>query len=136
MADYLNIKNTIKTILSGITGIKIVHSYEKADLQGFPAVVILGFSVNDTLEDTAHNTREYTFKVRVFQELATTDEGKGEEIMDNLVDKIMDAFATDFTLSGNADGCWVTSGLGWVDREIEMRVWDLEVLAKKLICIA
>ena len=49
MADYLNIKTKIKEKLGTISGIKIVHTYEKQDLGGFPAVVILGFTVNDVL---------------------------------------------------------------------------------------
>ena len=135
MAEYLTIKAKIKTKLQTIGEIKYVHSYEKADLQGFPAVTILGFTINDILEDTKTNLREYTFKVRIFQEIETTTAEKAEEIIDNLIDTIMNLFGTDFTLGGTCEGCWVKGGLGWVDREVGMRVWDLEILAKKLISV-
>jgi len=135
MADYLNIKTKIKEKLGTISGIKIVHIYEKQDLGGFPAVVILGFTVNDVLEDTATNLREYVFKVRVFQEIATTTPEKAEEIVDNLIDTLMDLFGTDFTLGGTCQGAWVKGALGWVDREISMRCWDMEILAKKLVVV-
>ena len=135
MGVYTNIKSKIKEKLEGIGGIKIVHSYEKLDLGGFPAVVILGFTINDILEDTKTNLREYTFKVRVFQELVTTNPEKAEEIIDNLIDTLMDAFGQDFTLGGACEGCWVRSSLGWVDREVGMRCYDIEILVKKLITI-
>ena len=133
MADYLEIKNKIISKIEKIKQVKLVYSYEKQDLGGYPAVVILGFNVNDIIEDTITNLREYIFKVRVFQEIKGVKPSKAEEIIDNLIDILMDTFATDFTLGGTCEGCWVSAGLGWIDRETEMRVYDLEVTAKKLV---
>lgn len=133
MGEYLDIKNKIIEKLKTLSNVKYVHSYEKADLKGFPAVVVLGFSVEDILEDTKTNLRTYTFKIRCFQELAYLDSEKAEEVMDNLIDQIMNLFAQDFTLGGTCEGCWVKGGLGWVDRDLEMRVYDLEIIARKLI---
>lgn len=133
MGVYQDIKSKISAKLQTLTNVKYVYAYEKADLGGFPAVVILGFEVEDILEDTKSNLRNYTFKVRCFQELATLSAQTVEEVMDNLIDQIMDLFGQDFTLGGTCEGCWVKGGLAWIDREVEMRVYDLEIIAKKLI---
>lgn len=135
MGNYQTIKTKIITKLETLDNVKIVHAYEKKDLGGFPAVVVMGFTVNDILEDTKSNLREYTFKIRIFQEVVATTPEEAEGIIDNLIDQLMDLFGQDFTLGGDCEGCWIRGGLGWVDREIEMRVYDLEILAKKLITI-
>jgi len=135
MGVYQDIKAKIITKLKTLANVKVVYGYEKEKLGGHPAVVVLGTDFEDILEDTRTNLRQYVFKVRFFQEIATTTPERAEEIFDNIVDQLMNLFAQDFTLGGTCEGCWVKSTGGWVDREVGMRVLDMQIIAKKLVTI-
>jgi hypothetical protein len=136
-SNFSTIKSYIKTKLEGINGLKYVYNYEKGDLSGYPACTIVGVSVISPLEDTCNNLREYVFKIRIFQEINENSRGadSAESIIDNLVDEVINKFDEDYHLGGNVEMSGVTATLGWVDRELAMRVFELDLTCKKLTTV-
>lgn len=132
---YSTIKGKIKTILENITGVKVVFTDERAEITGYPAIVLTGFEYEDKWEDTITNIREYTFRFSVLQEMKRTSETDAEAIVDALTDRILDAFGKDFTLTGSAIGCWIRGANGWVNRSVECRVMDFRLLVKAVASI-
>jgi len=132
MSDYKSIKAAIKTKLEAISGIDKVYGWEKGQIEGYPAAVISGFELVDTWIDTRTDEYEITFKMRIYQEMEK--EGKGpevaESILDNLVNSIIDAFRNDRTLGDSVVGCWVSAGSGWTDRELKMRILEINIKVK------
>jgi len=133
--SYSTIKNRIVADIQDITGIRNVYSYENPNLAGYPAACVVAVNVNDIWLDSMTNEREYVFKVRVYQEMEKTTPENADGIIDNLIDALMNKFASDYTLNGTCKGCWVKSVLGWVDREGTIRTYELEIIAKDLISI-
>jgi len=139
MADeYTTLKAYIKTQLTAITGLKYVYGYEKGDLAGYPACTIVGFSVASPLETTSENLRAYTFKIRVFQEINEDSRGAedAETVIDNLVDTIITKFDNDYHLGDNCEMSLVAGTLGWIDRELSMRVIDIDLICQKLVTVS
>lgn len=135
MSDYANIKDAIKDKLETITEIKETYGYEKGQFDDYPSATVGGFKLDEEWSDTAANIRKWSFRVRIYQEMEK--EGKGPEeaetIIDEIADKIIDTFDNDRYLSAVDDviGVWVTAGNSWEDRELNMRILELEVQVKK-----
>lgn len=135
MSDYLNLKTAIKNKLEQISEIKNVYFYEKGQFGGYPSATIGGFRVEEEWSDNSTNIRNWIFRIRIYQEMEK--EGKGaeeaENIIDQIADEIIDIFDTDRHLSEVEDviGIWVAGGNSWEDRELNMRILELEVKVKK-----
>jgi|YelNatPaOPRAMG01_1025707.scaffolds.fasta_scaffold184995_1 hypothetical protein len=136
MSDYLNIKSAIISKLQSISEIKNVYAWEKGELEGYPSAVISGFKIEtNEWSDTATNIRDWVFNIKIYQEIEKEGRGAetGEEILDSITDSIIDTFDKDRHLSSVADiiGVWVVAGNSWVDRELNMRVLNLEIKVRK-----
>lgn len=101
----VEIKALIKTKIESIQedGNSIfgeVVDYAKGDFTGYPAVIIRSTGGVGEYIDTARNERTFSFTIDLFQE--QSEEGKSKEqasdIMENAVDKILEAFDQDKTL--------------------------------------
>jgi hypothetical protein len=123
---YSNIKTAIKTKLEAIDGILNVYGYEKGDLDGYPSAVVLLDAISAEYETNQEDSRKYTFKIKIYQEMS--DDGVGteeaESRIESLIDEVLDTFEDDWTLSGL---CWKVniSGIaGFTDRGTMSRVLE------------
>ena len=115
---YSTIKAAIKTKIESITDVKYVYGYEKGDLNGYPAAVVLLESITADYETNQEDSRKYTFKVKVYQEMS--DDGVGaeeaESRLEALIDTILDGFEDDWTLSDNCYKVNISGISGWAER--------------------
>lgn len=126
---YLNIKNAIKDKVSGIESIGPVYGYEKGELGGYPAAVVVLEAIESEIHSTTENERKYTFKVRVYQEM--TDDAAGAEEAEGRIEAISDAllsaFDDDYTLGGLCHRVSVKGLTAYVDRVVSTRVFEMNL---------
>jgi len=134
MSHYLTIKNAIINKLLSINELKAVYPYETGSVAGYPFAVVHRFNVKGYWIDAATNEREWHFSVRIFQEMNKEAKGAGpaENTIDSIADLVFDVFDNDWTLGGRVDLCQVSGGNSWEDRELLMRVLELEISVKKI----
>jgi len=120
--------------LYNIDGIEEVFKYNKGHFTKYPVAVILG-SENSKVRESAKTIKKtYKFKVQIFQEINEEARGQeeGEDTLIAIGDTVDDEFDRDDTLGGVCDDVAVTSSFAWEDRELLMRVLQLEVVCTKL----
>ncbi|MCF7819876.1 MAG: hypothetical protein K9M44_00190 [Candidatus Pacebacteria bacterium] len=129
-----NILNAIYLKLKNIGDIKDVYKYNKGYFSAFPVAVILG-SENEKIRESVKTIKKvYKFKIQIFQEVNEKARGQvdGENLLVNLSDTIDDVFDNDDTLGGICDDVQVSSSFVWEDRELLMRVLEIEITCIKL----
>lgn len=137
MGDYSTIKSKLSTVLSGVSGIKNVYAYNKGQLEGYPSAVFAGVRLDDQYLDTYNNVREWTFDIKVYQEMEASGIGasNAESYLDTLFDSIVDTIDKNYTLDGTVDAVWISGANAFEDRELSMRVLDLQIKVKKSFSI-
>jgi hypothetical protein len=115
-------------------GIKAVFKYNKGHFTKYPVAVILGSDNSKARESVKTIKKTYKFKVQIFQEINQEARGQeaGEDVIITIGDRIDDAFDSDDTLGGVCDDVSVISSYAWDDRELLMRVLQLEIVCTKL----
>lgn len=128
------ILNAIYTKLYNIDGIEEVFKYNKGHFNKFPSAVILGSENYKVRESVKTIKKTYKFKVQILQEVNEDGRGQkdGEDILISIGDQIDDEFDRDDTLGGVCDDVAVTSSFAWEDRELLMRILQLEIVCTKL----
>ncbi len=129
-----NILNAIYNKLKTVEEIKEVYKYNKGHFNKFPVAIILG-SENEKIRESVKTIKKfYKFKVQVIQEVNENARGQsdGENLLVNLSDIIDDLFDNDDTLGGLCDDVQVSSSFVWEDRELLMRVLEMEIICVKL----
>lgn len=123
--------------LSGIDGIAKVYKYNKGQFDEYPVAVILGTENEKERMSVKTIFKNYKFKVQIIQEVNEESRGQeaGENLLNDLSDRIDEAFDNDDTLGGVCDDVLVSSSFIWEDRELLMRVLEMEIICKKLIQI-
>jgi hypothetical protein len=119
MSNFSQIRDEIKTILSSVTGIGVVHTRERyvKERAEFKKLFISGDKINGwtiTRSQTTETrmpgeaTRSYQFTIRGYFSFHDDDTAasSSEQIFQELVEAICDTFRTNPTLNGKA----VTSG--------------------------
>jgi len=131
------ILDTIYNKLSQINGIAEVYKYNKGQFNKYPVAVILGTENEKERMSVKTIFKHYKFKVQIIQEVNEQAKGQedGEDLLNNLSDQIDEAFDSDDTLGGICDDVTVSSSFIWEDRELLMRVLEMEIICKKLIQI-
>lgn len=123
---YSSIKTAIKAKLEAMTGIKNVYGYEKGDLNGYPSAVVLLEGITADYETNQEDSRKYTFKVKIYQEMS--DDGVGaeeaESRLEALLDEVLEDFEDDWTLSGLCYKVNISGISGWSDRGTPTRVLE------------
>ncbi len=124
---YSDIKNAIKTKLEAITGIEHVYGYEKGNLDGYPSAVVTLAELEITQDGTCQDMRRYSYKVSVYQEMDDSGAGaeEAEERIEALIDTVIGEFEDDYTLGGVASNINLKADLGYSDRGVKMRVFEL-----------
>lgn len=138
------LKNKIREVISqDVDTVKEVVDYEKTGFVGFPAVTITCSGNENLFYSSAENERTFIFLMRVYvpienkpllETLSDTQKEIAEEIMENVVDQLLNAFdtTTNFTLDGSGDNGleavpsrwgYALMPVGWCrTAEIELRI--------------
>lgn len=124
---YSSIKTAIINKLIAITGIKNVYGYEKGDLVGYPSAIVTLAEIETPPLDNRSDTRRYSFKIRLYQEMEKDGIGAdvGEGRIEALIDTIISAFENDYTLSGIAYNTSLRAEMGYSDRGVNTRAFDI-----------
>jgi len=124
---YSSIKTAIINKLTAITGIKNVYGYEKGDLVGYPSAVVTLAGIETPPLDNRSDTRQYSFKIRLYQEME--DDGIGAETAEGrieaLIDSVIGAFEDDYTLGGLVYNVSLRAEMGYSDRGVNTRAFDI-----------
>ena len=128
------ILNALYAKFYNMEGIEAVFKYNKGHFTKFPTAVILGSDNTKQRESIKTIKKTYKFKVQIFQEINQEARGQesGEDVIIAIGDRIDDMFDEDDTLGGICDDVSVVSSYAWDDRELLMRVLQLEVVCTKL----
>lgn len=131
------ILDAIYNKLDSIDDIAQVYKYNKGEFSEYPVAVILGTENVKERMSVKTILKHYKFKVQVIQEVNEEARGQedGENLLNSLSDQIDEAFDNDDTLGGVCDDVLVSSSFIWEDRELLMRVLEMEIICKKLIQI-
>lgn len=115
--SFVTLASAIKSKLSAITGITDVNSFvavydyppKDSEMTGFPLAVVLDSELQSSFDTTGDNAREYAFSIFLIDSIedpSNADAIKNAyQTMRKVVDKVLDTFDNDQTLSGSAD--WV-----------------------------
>ena len=113
--SFVSLATAIKNKLSAITGITDVNSFvavydyppKDSEMTGFPLAVVLDAELQSSFDTTADNAREYTFSIFLIDSIedpSNADAIKNAyQTMRKVVDKVLDTFDNDQTLSGAAN---------------------------------
>jgi hypothetical protein len=129
-----NILNAIYNKLKSVEDLKDVYKYNKGHFTKYPVAVILG-SENEKVRESVMTIKKiYKFKVQILQEINEQARGQadGENLLISLSETIDDLFDNDDTLGGICDDVQVASSFTWEDRELLMRVLEMEIICIKL----
>jgi len=132
--QYKTIKAKIKTELETITEIKTVYDYKKGDLNGYPVACIEEMNGNSEQLSVATAYRTMIFSIKIYQEMEKSGVGtsEAEDRITTIIDKLWDLFDNDWKLDCNVDDAFINRiSTGWDDREISMRIVELELTIKK-----
>ena len=110
MATFVSIRTKIKAILDGISGFDFVSDFHDVDLTSFPAVTFDIGQESGSFLTNKENQRKVTFNIIIYQEVTTAGLDKAKRIVDERTLEVIDAFANDFSLSGEVDFCTPLAG--------------------------
>ena len=101
MNPFKALNAKIKTKLEGISKLHEVFADPLSEFTGYPAAYITPSDNTNDYETTAENLRIYTFLVRIFYAKDSADNAAAlYDAMRDLVDDVLDAFDSDYMLSG------------------------------------
>ena len=120
-----------------------VYDYEPARPEGYPAISVTAKSVPARFADTERNRREYTFRIRCYQERQTTGTQAGlvsqkeaERILTDLVDSMISVFDNyaNYNLLNQVPNLVfvqpIPADWGYVNApDIDMRIADINLVA-------
>lgn len=110
------IQNAITTKLEGVSHLRHVYKYNKADAVGYPYATVTPETMTGEFGDfsaiSKRNLRTWDFNVKVIvdREEASFGPEKGQRVVIETVDEILTAFDFDVTLSGTVKQVEVVGG--------------------------
>ena len=131
-SDFIAVKNKIKEKLEGI--LTYVYAYEKGLLEGYPCATIYSAEYNPEWITTDYDEDVYVYTIHLYQELSSDHKGaeSAENIIDEKITSIVQAFQTDYTLGGLVKKVSISATKGWTDREMIDRAGVITITCKKL----
>jgi len=130
--NLTTLKTAIENKLKAIDGLALVYGYEKGELAQYPAAAIYSTDYNPSYLDTTSDRDVIVFTIRVYQEISAQNPENAEQIVDNLLVKIVQAFQVDYTLGGACDKMTISASKGWVSREAQNRAATITLTTEKL----
>lgn len=99
------IKEQIKDKIDALTDVEKVYSYMKLPLTGWPTVFVLYGNMEGEFSSNSHNSRTYGYRIvilyQVGQDFQSANDDRmqnAEEAIGQVVEKILNAIETDYTL--------------------------------------
>ena len=139
MADFSTIRASILANLKSMSSVDAgdVIKYGTGEPDGFPFITLESMGMEPSVEtDETHNFRTYTFRVRVYIGLDSTQEGPewAEDTLIIVLDEIIDLFDDDYTLTNTVDNInAVTVDAGYTDFEAgQARTAEIILQVRKL----
>ena len=133
--QYATIKAKIKSQLETITEIEAVYDYKKGDLDGYPVACIEEMNGNSEQMSIETNDREMVWSIRVYQEMEKDGVGaeEAESRITAIIDKLWDLFDNEWQMDCEVNNAFISRiGTAWEEREVSMRVIDVELTIQKL----
>jgi len=133
--QYATIKAKIKSELETITEIEDVYDYKKGDLNGYPVACIEEMNGNSEQISRETNDREMVWSIRVYQEMEKDGVGaeEAESRITAIIDKLWDLFDNEWQMDCEVNNAFISRiGTAWEEREVSMRVIDVELTIQKL----
>lgn len=100
-----SIKNQIIDKIDALSSVEKVYSFEKLNLEGFPAVIVIAGSMEGVFWSTEENQRTYSFRIVILYQIGSNVENINDDRMQNAeeaigetVEQIMNAIDTDYEL--------------------------------------
>lgn len=127
---YVSIAAGIVAKLGTVTELEQVYNHEPKELAKFPCATVTAFSHTDVFADTAANTRQFTFMIRLYFRTDTAQDA--ETVLRNVADKVIAKIESDVTLNGSCDFARPSEGR-WLfqQREVPVRVVEITIEALK-----
>lgn len=126
------IKAKLLAHLNAVDGLTVAYGYEKGQLPSYPAATIYSAEYNPVWADTSGDRDVITFEIRIYQEINIQDPETAETIVDNVLEKIVQALQADYTLGGTCDRIEIRATKGWVSREVQDRAATITVITEKM----
>lgn len=125
---YVSIAAGIMARLQTVSELEQVYNHEPKELAKFPCATVTAFSHADIFADTAANTRQFTFMVRLY--FRTDVAQDAETVLRSVADKVIEKIESDVTLNGSCDFARPSEGK-WLfqQREVPVRVVEITVEA-------
>lgn len=133
MSSFSNIKSGIVTILQNDDDLDAnsVFNYEPSisEITQDPFAVVIPSENESEFGNTAENRRNYAFLIRLFVERNSRGETEAEDLMTAMVDRLINSFDQDITLS--VSGVLFTraapSSWGYILGDKEYRTADIKL---------
>lgn len=111
------IKEQIRDKISALSDVQKCYTFMKLPLEGWPTVFVLYGNVEGEFSSNSENSRVYGYRIAVlyqvgqdFQNVQDDRMQNAEEAIGQVVESILNAIETDFTLSGfNAEVLYVNA---------------------------
>lgn len=134
--NFATIQSAIIAKLQALTKLKFVYAYEKGSLEGYPAITVYNSEYSASWETNSQDRDKYVFTLHLYQEMKQKTPANAEQIIDEALVEVIQAFQSDFTLSGAVDIMTIRATKGWASREVESRVAIITLTLEKLNLIA
>lgn len=100
------IKEEIRDKIDALTDVEKVYTFQKLPLDGYPTVFVLNGNIEGEFSSNSHNQRTYGYRIvilfQVGQDFQNIDDDRmqyAEEAVGQVVESILNAIETDYTLS-------------------------------------
>jgi len=123
---YTTLLSAIHNKVAGVTAIKEVFDYSARNFTKYPVACIIGAEFNDEDLDNKTKWRKWDFSIHILSTIEVDPAGT-ETSMNGIIESIMDAFASDYTLGGTCADTKITGVRGWLERETDVRITEVKL---------
>ena len=101
--NVIDIRDSIKSKLDGVSSLRFVYDYRKSNYDGFPCAVISFQGFESDHADNARDLRRYVYTIQVVQERDPDNFGasKAERVLQEAIDDIMTTIDADSDFSNS-----------------------------------
>ncbi len=128
---YKTIKDQLVEILKTVSEIKTVYGKEEKSLANFPAACVSAkehASRFNSVGQSGSNERHYQHYVRVYFRTDEKNDPDYEDVLENVVDKVVQAIESNPTLNGACAFAIPSSGIWrFGEKETPVRIFELVV---------
>lgn len=128
-----HLKEIKKAIIDKITPIvPVVYGYEKGEMEKYPAAMVYSTEINPEWADTEQDKDIMVFKIGIYQEINNQTPEKAEDLVDDIVVSIIEAFQQDWRIGKLVDKTTIRATKGWVSREVQTRAATITITTTSL----